>query len=227
MKKIFFLAAVVMALFVFFACSANNLKDITESYSDIFRAIASNDEQTALSLINAMASVTENVQNTVKSEIAEIIQKSIENGYLSVLQKLAEKGLNFNISLIDDWKSTPLILACKLEKNDIIDFLLAQKVDLNKFDEQGKNPLLYVCEKGNFEIAKKLIEAGADVNVVETVSNQTPLVFAILHKNVEMVKYLLSKGANKNILVGQDKNTELEKVAKLQSTEEIYKLIKK
>lgn len=66
--------------------------------------------------------------------------------------------------------------------------------DLNKV--LHKTTLL--CEasrKGHFETAEKLLEAGADVNVVDT-NGCSPLYIAASHGDVALVKHLISAGAH-------------------------------
>jgi ankyrin repeat protein len=51
------------------------------------------------------------------------------------------------------------------------------------------------AQKGNLEIVKALVEAGADVNK-ENFDQETPLFMAVMGSNVELIKYLAEKGAN-------------------------------
>lgn len=55
-------------------------------------------------------------------------------------------------------------------------------------------PLCTAISKGEFEIVKKFVEYGADVN--EKSNGMTPLMIAARYNNVEILQYLISKGAN-------------------------------
>lgn len=55
------------------------------------------------------------------------------------------------------------------------------------------------ANKNQIEIAKVLLENGAEINVRHRITKATPLAQAAMSGNTEMVKYLLSQGADPNI----------------------------
>ncbi|MFT6706238.1 MAG: ankyrin repeat protein [Flavobacteriales bacterium] len=65
---------------------------------------------------------------------------------------------------------------------------------------RAQTPLVAAGRIGDFEIAKLLINEGADVNF-HGKSNETPLMAAAKYGDIEFVKYLVSKGAKTNTLV--------------------------
>ncbi len=68
------------------------------------------------------------------------------------------------------------------------------KVDI---EYQDKYLLNIAISKGNFDIVKELINAGANVNKVDK-NNMVPMSFAILENNLTIVKELIKSGANVN-----------------------------
>lgn len=61
----------------------------------------------------------------------------------------------------------------------------------------GMTPLLFAAREGNLEMARRLIEAGADVN--RPAANGTaPLVVAITNNHIELAMFLLDQGADPN-----------------------------
>jgi ankyrin repeat protein len=72
---------------------------------------------------------------------------------------------------------------------------LDKGTDVNAKTRYGATALSYACDKGHIELAKLLIERGANVNAQDTFYNETPLGWAIYRKNVEVIKLLLDKGA--------------------------------
>ena len=65
----------------------------------------------------------------------------------------------------------------------------------NGFD--GSTPLIVAPRKGNVEIAKLLIERGANINKTD-ITGQTPLHVACQNGREEMVKLLPERGADIN-----------------------------
>ena len=65
-------------------------------------------------------------------------------------------------------------------------------------NEDGQTALMLAIKNGDLPLVQMLVNAGANVNVVEKVQDQTPLMWAAAaNRNAEeMVKLLLSKGAN-------------------------------
>jgi ankyrin repeat protein len=58
-------------------------------------------------------------------------------------------------------------------------------------------PLCVAISKGDFDLVKKLVEYGADVNG-KIQRGTTPLMMAARYNNAEITRFLLSKGAKLN-----------------------------
>jgi ankyrin repeat protein len=57
---------------------------------------------------------------------------------------------------------TPLILAIQSKQYEFAELLLDNKANINMTDSHGCSPLQYVCQQGNPQMLKKLIDRGAD-----------------------------------------------------------------
>ncbi len=68
---------------------------------------------------------------------------------------------------------------------------------VNQLNENGFSPLILACYRSNNEVAKYLIEKGADINGNSKMG--TPLMAAIVKGNNEIAKTLISKKANLNL----------------------------
>jgi len=94
-------------------------------------------------------------------------------------------------------------LFAAVEKNDIpkVIFLLPLGADVNAKDPYANmTPLMMAAYDGYTEIAKLLIEKGAEVNAKGGVDmDMTPLIYAASQDRVDMVKLLLENGANVNV----------------------------
>lgn len=65
------------------------------------------------------------------------------------------------------------------------------------FTASTSTPLCVAIQKGEFDLVKKMVEYGADVN--EFSSGMTPLMVAARYNKVEIVKFLLANGAKTNL----------------------------
>jgi ankyrin repeat protein len=110
---------------------------------------------------------------------------------------------------------TPLLYAARENCRECVDILLKHKADVNLPDPSGVSALVIAMSNGNWDIARKLIEAGADVNQWD-IFGQAPLHVAIANMNgggrgnpldsgrpnqatgAEVVQMLIDRGANPN-----------------------------
>jgi len=62
----------------------------------------------------------------------------------------------------------------------------------------GMSPLHLAARQGHVEVAKALLDAGADVNQPVAGDKTSPMLIAIINGHFDLAKYLLDKGANPN-----------------------------
>ena len=88
------------------------------------------------------------------------------------------------------------------DRAKIAKFLKNKKLDVDVVDEDGKSALIIAVENNDVEVAKLLLEHGANVNFQEDneVGN-TPLICAAKQSygDIEMMKLLLEHGADVNL----------------------------
>ncbi len=65
---------------------------------------------------------------------------------------------------------------------------------INEINDAGYSPLILACYRGNTEVAKFLINNGADLNYNNAMG--TPLMAAVVKNNIEIVNLLLEKNVN-------------------------------
>lgn len=92
---------------------------------------------------------------------------------------------------------TPLGIAAHFDKEDIVRILLSHHADPNICSQNGYNsyPLHAALNNNNEVISKMLIEAGAEVNIVQS-GRVSPLHLAAQHGNIELIIVLLEQGAD-------------------------------
>ena len=76
----------------------------------------------------------------------------------------------------------------QIDKLDKINKLIQQVADVNAEDSHGLTPLILASDRGYTELAKLLIEKGADVNASN--DGKTPLMFASSNGCTEIVELL-------------------------------------
>ncbi len=104
----------------------------------------------------------------------------------------------------------------------VAEILKQPKVEIDKKNRMGLSALTAAAFKGEVEIAKALVKAGADVNLANG-SKQTALMFASLSGRTATVEYLLSVGANPAAV--DDKGNTALKLARTQGADDVVKLL--
>jgi ankyrin repeat protein len=143
------------------------------------------------------------------SKGADVNARSIVRDYQRVAT--AESRAKF----LDRGGFTPLLYAVRENCRDCVEVLLKHKADVNLADPTDAPPLSIAMMNGNWDVAKRLVEAGADVNAWD-VFGQSPLHVAISYMNTrggnnpldldaqnkatgrDLVKILVERGANPN-----------------------------
>ncbi|XP_054773946.2 ankyrin repeat domain-containing protein 17-like isoform X1 [Lytechinus pictus] len=111
-------------------------------------------------------------------------------GHVKLASLLIERGAN--IEEVNDEGYTPLMEAAREGHEEMVALLLAQGANINaQTEETQETALTLACCGGFLEVAKFLIEVGADIEL----GCSTPLMEAAQEGHVDLVKFLLSKGA--------------------------------
>src|SRR5437762_4198218 len=88
-----------------------------------------------------------------------------------------------------------LVRAVTIDRGSLIDLCLIENVDPNGRDAHGRTPLLIAATRQNWKLARRLIDAGARVDLADE-KGFTPLMAAAMHGNVEMFRALLARSTN-------------------------------
>jgi len=93
----------------------------------------------------------------------------------------------------------PIVEAAKNGDLQTVKTILAQDPSkLNATDESNFTALHWVCMRAHWDVARFLIDKGADLNVVGG-DGGTQINWAVHHDNVEIIKMMVEKGAKLNI----------------------------
>lgn len=88
--------------------------------------------------------------------------------------------------------TTLLIQAVRCGRQDMVDFLLARRPDVNAADDSGKSALMYAV--GEPHLVEQLLEAGASPNAMDD-AGSTPLLLAVQERAEKSCALLLDHGA--------------------------------
>ena len=102
---------------------------------------------------------------------------------------------------IPSWWSLKTFMAARQElwaactgRRDVVEFLLADKAEVNARDAYGGTPLHYAAIGGRRDVAELLLAKGAEVDARDS-QRQTPLHLAAAYGHKEVAELLLAKGA--------------------------------
>lgn len=127
------------------------------------------------------------VNDSYSSKKYHLLHFAIEHGAPPMIAFLLKQGAD--PELFQDGK-TALMYAIKHKRMKAISMLINRKnVDVNKTNHRKQTALFYAAKYGNKAIAKLLIDAGANWNVVDQ-AGLTPFQYAVKKKNIDVARFL-------------------------------------
>ncbi|XP_031144766.1 B-cell lymphoma 3 protein homolog [Sander lucioperca] len=96
---------------------------------------------------------------------------------------------------------TALHLCCEYDQRDCLSIVLSRSsssICLEIRNYEGLSPLHLAVLRGHKDLAKMLLDAGADINAMDIKSGQSPLVHAVESNNADMVHFLIESGCDVN-----------------------------
>jgi ankyrin repeat protein len=88
-----------------------------------------------------------------------------------------------------------LVRAVTIGRQSLINLCLIERVNPNGRDAQGRTPLLIATSQRDWQTARRLIDAGALVDIADQ-KGFTPLMASAMHGNLEMFRLLLARSTN-------------------------------
>ena len=123
------------------------------------------------------------------------LAQAAANGQKGVIMTLLAAGANPNMR--DSDGHTALVHAAWAGRLGIVNILLQNGANPNEWNNLRNTPL-HFCASLTVEVAKKLIDAGADVNA-KNIFGFTPLYLSVKCNKIDMVRILMDNGADENI----------------------------
>lgn len=113
-------------------------------------------------------------------------------GHVQAAELLLARGADTEATG-SDWR--PLHIACASDSVDVIALLLAHGAHVNAAMEFGITPLDFTATQGSPDVARLLLDTGADVNNRDEKTATTPLHRAAIRGDWDMVTLLVGRGA--------------------------------
>lgn len=140
----------------------------------------------------------------------------VESGSLELMDKCKENGFDFS-NIIDfavtlgrtkviDWilenfACNICIYNASVAGNiECIFYLMKSGVDINKSDDKGYTPIIYVARNKHFDVVNFLLNNDAELNVLDPKTKQSLLIIAVNNNEIDTVKILLNKNADIHIV---------------------------
>jgi len=107
-----------------------------------------------------------------------------------------------NLSLVGtvfasaDERGDQLLAATRKGDLALVKQLLDEGANVNARTRYDSTPLFFACDRGHIEIARLLIERGADLNVKDNFYSATALGWAMSKKHDDIVALLIEKGVD-------------------------------
>ena len=124
-------------------------------------------------------------------------------GDLFTARRLIKEGCNVNTSSGYYNDTTPLIVAARRGRDQVVEELIREGAHVNVKDNNQWNALYYASCFGHWSVVKTLCAAGADINVQDQ-WGVTPLMCAALWGSDEIVCELIRAGASVNVVTSSD-----------------------
>ncbi|WP_053228055.1 ankyrin repeat domain-containing protein [Spirochaeta cellobiosiphila] len=163
----------------------NRLHDLgieVSSYS-LFEAVASGN----LAVVEAFleAGFSENTKNT---KGVFLVNEAVRKGHYQLVEFLLNRGCKLN-QPSEDRSNTPVMDAAAENQIDILELLLSWGAEVDHVSKNGQSALMLAIGQGHYDIAKKLIDAGANYLLKDKLGMDA-LTYCKLFKHDEILKYL-------------------------------------
>jgi len=143
------------------------------------------------------------IDNQCREKGLTVLHQAAGGGHLPILRALLDKGADPDICSDDG--ETALLKATRAARGGYnyatpnqdaaIDLLLHYGASPDEPDGKGMTALILACENGRSDLARKLLDCGADINS-RAYDGSTPLSGAVQSRSTSLVKLLLERGAD-------------------------------
>lgn len=125
-------------------------------------------------------------------------QEAVTKNNLKVVESLIQHGVDVNQILLS--RQPGLCEAAENDSKDLAKVLIEGKANPSLSNHTGESPLHICAREGHSGIARQLLDAGVDVNLLtEDTERLTPLMVAVQNDQEKVANILLKSKCNVNI----------------------------
>ncbi len=154
---------------------------------------ASGGNKRAESLLLAIKTKKVN-SNRIKPQTQRLFELAIASGNLSLAIKQHLNGANLNYP--NEKGNPPLITAITLDRKDIANWLIKQKVDVKQIDLFGNTALHIAAKHGQIQAVIAIAKQLDNIDLANN-NRQTPLIIAVKSKQQTTAQWLINQGASR------------------------------
>ncbi len=153
--------------------------------------------------------------NAVDDTAETPLFSAVKRDRVDIVQLLVDRSAKVNVK--SSYQFSPVTTVAAAGNAEILKILVKAGGDL-KLETHGLTPLMFAVASRKVDIVKLLVELGAPVDQVSSMSGQTALFSAIYAANPEMVQALIDLKANVNFKT-KDGETPLQAAGKGDQTD--------
>ena len=121
--------------------------------------------------------------------------EACSQGHVDAARMLLDRGANIDTPT-ETTLDSALTWACTLGNEQVVDLLLSQNTDVEHRTKDGCTALMFASLAGHIEVARMLLDHGAEINVESDSNKDSPLTFACWKGHQDVVELLLERKAD-------------------------------
>lgn len=176
-------------------------------------------------VVSKQSEPTNKEETKTISDKVELLYNAIVANDTNLVESVLREVDSIEFTFING--ETPLTLAIKMAKNEIVSKIISKSLDLNIPNKDGQSPLHLSIIFNKFLAFHALIKSGADINKVNTLG-KSPLFYTLTENGERYFILLAIKGAELKIQIDEKEKSlsEILSEKKLDRALSLYKSIK-
>ncbi|KAI5391724.1 putative E3 ubiquitin-protein ligase XBAT31 [Lathyrus oleraceus] len=123
---------------------------------------------------------------------SDLFASAVANGELEVVEAMVDDDVNVLDRTIGRARLSPLHLAAANGRIEVLSMLLEQNVKVDVLNRHKQTPLMLAVMHGKTGCMEKLIQAGANILMFDSIRRRTCLHYAAYYGHVDCLKAILS-----------------------------------